>query len=174
MNDLELKVGDAVRIVWCRVNEELYCPWRLSRKSLEWNMSNDGGDPFGMVMWASSLKEVFCSGGSCCLGQMTGPREEVVVVEMVVGMVWREVLTNLVVLMEVVILVLPMVRGWTWEMVVGVTEGVLWWVVEEMLVWGMKGLSESSGKTSHTVSHSFSNSFPMRGVFGVDDVSVIK
>ena len=59
--------------------------------------------PFGMVMWASSLKEVFCSGGSCCLRQVTGPRKEVVVVKMVVGMVRREVLTNLVVLMEVVI-----------------------------------------------------------------------
>ena len=116
---------------------------------------------------------------------MTGPREEVVVVEIVLGMVWREVLTNLVVLIEVVILVLPLVRGWTWEMVVGMTEGVLWWVVEEMLVWGMEGLmrgivagslglSESSGKTSHTVSHSSSNSFPMREVFGVDGVSVVK
>ena len=70
---------------------------------------------------------------------MTGPREEVVVVEMVVGMVWREVLTNLVVLMEVVILVLPLVRGWTWEMVVGITQGVLWWVVEEMLAWEWRG-----------------------------------
>ena len=138
-----------------------------------------------MVMWVSSLKEVFCFGGSSCLGQMTGPREEVVVVEMVAWMVWREVLTNLVVLMEVVILVLPPVRGWTWEMVVGMTEGVLWWVVEEMLAWGMEGLMrgiaagslglcENSGETSHTVSHSSLNSFPMRGVFGVDGVSVVK
>ena len=92
-----------------------------------------------MVMWVRSLKEVFCSGGSCCLAQVTGPREDVVVVEMVAEMVWREVLTNLVVLMEVVILVLPLVRGWTWEMVVGMTERVLWWVVEEMLVWGVEG-----------------------------------
>ena len=46
-------------------------------------------------------------------------------VEMVVGMVQREVLTNLEVLMEVVILVLPMVRGWKWEMMVGVAGGVL-------------------------------------------------
>ena len=30
VNDLELEVGDAVRIVWCRVNEELHCRWRLS------------------------------------------------------------------------------------------------------------------------------------------------
>ena len=56
---------------------------------------------------------------------MTGLRKELVVVEMVVGMVGREVLMNLGVLMEVVILVLLMVRGWTWKMVVGVTEGVL-------------------------------------------------
>ena len=181
VNDLELEVGHAVRIVWCRVNEELYCRWRLSRKSLEGNISNDGGRTFGMVMWESSLKEVFCSGRSCCLGQVTGPREEVVVVEMVVGMVWREVLTNLVVSMEVVILVLPLVRGWMWEVVVGMTEGVLWWVVEEIFVWGMEGLIrgivagslglfESSGKNSHTVSYSSSNSFPMRGVFGFDGV----
>ena len=96
-----------------------------------------------------------------------------------------EVLTNLVVLIVVVMLVLPMVRGWTWETVVGLTEGVLWWVVGEMLVRGTKGLmrgivagslglSESSGKTSHTVSHSFSNSFPMGGVLGVDGVSLAK
>ena len=87
--------------------------------------------------------------------------------------------------MEVVILVLPLVKGWMWEIVVGMTEEVLWWVVEEMLVGGMDGLmrglvagslglSESSGKTFHTVSHSSSNSFPMRGVFGVDGVSVVK
>ena len=61
--------------------------------------------------------------------------------------------------MEVVMMVLPMVRGWTWETVVGVTEGMQWWVVEEMLVWEMEGLrrgfvagslglSESSWKTS--------------------------
>ena len=128
---------------------------------------------------------VMSVGGSCCLRQVTGPREEVVVVEIVLGMVWREVLTNLVVLIEVVILMLPLVRGWTWEMVVGMTEGVLWWVVEEMLVWGMEGLmrgilagslglSETSGKTSYTVSNSSSNSFPMRGVFGVDGVPVVK
>ena len=35
VSDLELEVGDAVKIVWCRVNVELYCPWRLSWKSLE-------------------------------------------------------------------------------------------------------------------------------------------
>ena len=96
-------------------------------------MSNDGERTFRMVTWVSSLKEVFCSGGSCCLGQVTGPREDVVVVEMVAGMVWKEVLNNLVVLMEVVILVLPLVRGWTWEMMVVMMEGVLWWVVEKSI-----------------------------------------
>ena len=30
VNDLELEVGDALRIVWCRVNKELRCPWHLS------------------------------------------------------------------------------------------------------------------------------------------------
>ena len=187
MNDLELEVGDAVRIVWCCVNEELYCPWRLSRKSLEGNTSNDGGRAFGVVMWANSLEEVFCSGGSCRLGKVTGPRK-VMVVEMVVGMVRGEVLNNLVVMMELVMLVLPMVRGWMRETEgrrVWVTQEVLWLVVKEMLVWGMEGLmrgivadhlglSESSGKTSHTVSHSFLNSFSMRAVVGVDGVSFLK
>ena len=125
VNNLELEVGDAVRIVWCCVNEELYCLWRLSEKSLEGSMSNLGGCPFNMGMWANSLKEVSCSGGSCCLWRVTGRRKEVEVVEMVIGMVQREVLTNLEVLMEVVILVLPMVRGWKWEMMVGVAGGVL-------------------------------------------------
>ena len=53
---------------------------------------------------------------------MPDPRKVVVVVDMVVGMVWREVFTNSGVLMEVVILVLLMGRGWMWEMVVRVTE----------------------------------------------------
>ena len=87
VSDLELEVGDPVKIVWCRVNVKLYCPWRLSWKSLEGNMSNDGGRAFAVVMWANSLEEVFCSSGSCCLGKVTGPRKEVVVVKMVVGMV---------------------------------------------------------------------------------------
>ena len=73
-------------------------------------MTNVGGCPFGMVMWGNSLTEVFFSDGGC-LGRVTGPRKEVVVVKMVVEMVRREVLTNLRVLMEVVILVLLMVRG---------------------------------------------------------------
>ena len=50
VNDVELDVGDAVRIVWCRVNEELYCSWSLSRKFLEGNVSNDGRRSFGVAM----------------------------------------------------------------------------------------------------------------------------
>ena len=72
-------------------------------------MSNVSGRPFSMVMRANSLMEVFIFDGGC-LGRVTGPRKEVlVVVEMVVGMVGTEVLTNLGALMEVVILVLLMV-----------------------------------------------------------------
>ena len=48
--------------------------------------------------------DVFFSDGGC-LGRVTDPRKLVVVVEMVVGMVWREVFTNSGLLMEVVILV---------------------------------------------------------------------
>ena len=53
-----------------------------------------------------------------------------------------------------------------------------------MLVWGVEGstggivtgslgLSESSGKVSHTALNSFSNSFQMRGVVGVGDESLM-
>ena len=41
------------------------------------------------------------------------------------------------------------------------------------IIAGSLGLSESSGKISHTVSHSFSNSFSIRGA-GVGDVSWMK
>ena len=41
------------------------------------------------------------------------------------GFSGKVVLANLRVLMEVVMLVQLMVRGWTWEIVVGVTEGIL-------------------------------------------------
>ena len=119
-------------------------------------MSNVARHPFGMVMEANYLMEVFFSDGGC-FGRVTGPSKEVVVIETVVGMVQREVLTNLWVLMEVGILVLLMIRAWMWRMVVGVAERVLQWVVKEMLVWGVEGLmrgivagslglSESSGK----------------------------
>ena len=41
------------------------------------------------------------------------------------------------------------------------------------IVAGSFGLSKSSGKTSHTAPNSFSNSFPMRGVVGVGDTSLV-
>ena len=56
-NDLELEVGEVVRIVWCYVNEVLYFLGRLSRKSLEGNLSNVGGRHFSMKMRVSSLME---------------------------------------------------------------------------------------------------------------------
>ena len=135
-------------------------------------MSNVSGRPFSMVIRANSLMEVFIFYGGC-LGRVTGPRKEVlVVVEMVVGMVGREVLTNLGALMEVVILVLLMVgrdvgdggggdggsAAMGGEVLVRGVEGLMTGIVARSL-----GLSESSGKTSHIVSHSISNSFSMRG-----------
>ena len=87
VNDLELEV-DVVGIVWSCVNKELCFLWHLSQMSLEGKMSNVGGHPFGMVMPASSLIEVFFLDGGC-LGRVTGPRKEVVVVEMVVEMVGK-------------------------------------------------------------------------------------
>ena len=47
------------------------------------------------------------------MGKVTDSKKEVVVVDRVVGMVERMVLANLGVLMEVVILVQLMVKGWT-------------------------------------------------------------
>ena len=44
----------------------------------------------------------------------------------------------------------------------------------KIIVAGTLGLSERSGKTSHTMSYFFSNSIPMRGVVGVDGVSLVK
>ena len=66
-------------------------------------MSNVGGLPFGMIMQADSLMEFFLFDGSC-FGKVTVSTKEGVVVEMVVGMVERAVLTNCGVLLEVVIL----------------------------------------------------------------------
>ena len=68
--------------------------------------------------------EFFLFDGSC-LREVTGSTKEVVMVEMVMGMVESTILADFGVLLEVVILVQVMVWGWTWEMVVGVTEGVL-------------------------------------------------
>ena len=44
----------------------------------------------------------------------------------------------------------------------------------KIIVAGTLGLSERSWKTSHTMSYFFSNSIPMRGVVGVDGVSLVK
>ena len=68
--------------------------------------------------------EFFLFDGSC-LGEVNGSTKEVVMVEMVMGMVESTILADFGVLLEVVILVQVTVWGWTWEMVVGVTEGVL-------------------------------------------------
>ena len=75
-------------------------------------MYNVGGHPYHHPYGdrENSLMEVFFFDGDC-LGRVSCPRKEMVVVKMVIGMFWREVLTNLGVLMEVVILVLLMVRG---------------------------------------------------------------
>ena len=98
VGDSKLEVVAVVRIVWSCVNGELYTLWRLSRKSLEGKMSNVGGRLFGVVMRADSLME-------CCLGEATGSIKEVVVVEMVVGVVESVVLADSGVLLEAVILV---------------------------------------------------------------------
>ena len=84
------------------MNGKLYFLWCFSRKSLQGEMSNVGGHPYGVVMRADSLMELFLFDGSC-LGKVTGSTKEVVVVEMVV------ILAELGVLLEVVILVQLMV-----------------------------------------------------------------
>ena len=58
--------------------------------SLEGEMSNVGGNPFGMVIRADSLMEFFFFDGGC-LGKVAGSKKEVVVVEMVVRAVERVV-----------------------------------------------------------------------------------
>ena len=82
----------------CKWGGGLYSLLHLSRKSLEEKMSNVGGCLIGVVMRADSLME-------CCLGEVTGSIEIVVMVKMVVGVVERVVLADLGVLLEVVILV---------------------------------------------------------------------
>ena len=100
MGGSKLEVVVVVRIVWSCVNggEGLYSLLHLSRKSLEEKMSNVGGCLIGVVMRADSLME-------CCLGEVTGSIEIVVMIKMVVGVVERVVLADLGVLLEVVILV---------------------------------------------------------------------
>ena len=108
VGDLKLEVEAIVKIVWSCVNGELYCLWRLKRKSLEGKFSNVGGRLFGVVMRADSLMEFFLFDGSC-LRKVAGLIKEVMVVEMVVGIVESVDLTDLGVLLEVVILVQLMV-----------------------------------------------------------------
>ena len=108
VGDLKLEVEAIVKIVWSCVNGELYCLWRLKRKSLEGKFSNVGGHLFGVVMRADSLMEFFLFDGSC-LREVAGLIKEVMVVEMVVGIVESVDLTDLGVLLEVVILVQLMV-----------------------------------------------------------------
>ena len=50
VDDLKLEVGVVVRLVWGCLNGRLYFLWRLSRMSLEEEISNFGGHPFGMVI----------------------------------------------------------------------------------------------------------------------------
>ena len=90
------------------MNGELYFLWCFSRKSLQGEMSNVGGHPYGVVMRADSLMEFFLFDGSC-LGKVTSSTKEVVLVEIVVGIVESVVLADLGVLLEVVILVQLMV-----------------------------------------------------------------
>ena len=71
-------------------------------------MSNVGGHLYGVVMRADSLMEFFLFDGSC-LGKVTGSTKEVVLVEIVLGIVESVVLADLGVLLEVVILVQLMV-----------------------------------------------------------------
>ena len=61
-------------------------------------MSNVGGRFFGVVMQADSLME-------CCLVEMTGSIQNVVVVDMLVRVVKSVILANSRVLLEVVVLV---------------------------------------------------------------------
>ena len=94
----KLEVVAVVRIVWSCVNGELCSLWHLSRKSLEGKMSNVGGHLFVVAMREEFLMD-------CCLGEVTDSIENVVVVEMLVGVVESVVLADLEVLLEVVILV---------------------------------------------------------------------
>ena len=70
--------------------------WHLSRKSLEEKMSHVGGGLFVVVMRADSLME-------CCLWEVTSSIENVVVVEMVVGVVKSVVAADSGMLLEVVL-----------------------------------------------------------------------
>ena len=60
---------------------------------LEGKMPNVGGRHFGMVVRLDFLMEFFFPDGGC-FGKVTGSRMEVVVVDMVVGMVERVIWGN--------------------------------------------------------------------------------
>ena len=77
----------------------------LSQKSLEEKMSNVGGRLFGVVMRADSLMD-------CCLWEVTGSIENVVVVEMVaVGVESMVMADSGVFLEEVMVRVLVLMGG---------------------------------------------------------------
>ena len=165
-------VGRVVRLIlWC-VNGRgnfLRC---FSLKSVEIKALSVGGFLFGMVIWADVLLGVMVVVGFVifsrrgCLGDMM---DVSVVMDFVVGVV---------VLVGVIVLVwwrCSIVWQWVWELVVWETEEGVCRVVQEMLVWLMvelmvdevdggivvgspMGFSESSGRTSHIVSHSCSMS----------------
>ena len=164
---VECVVGRVVRLVlWC-VNGRGYFLRCFSLKSVEMKGLSVGGFLFGMVIWADVLLGVMVVVGFFiffrrgCLGDMM---DVSVVMELVVGVV---------VLVSVMVLVwwrCSVVWQWVWETEEGVCR-----VVEEVLVWLMvelmvdelgggivagspMGFSESSGKTSHIVSHSCSMS----------------
>ena len=90
-----LGVIAAVMMVCRCVNGELYSFWSLSRKFLEEKMSNVSGRLFDVVMQTDSLM-------ACCLWEVTGSVENVVVVEMVVEVVESMVIAGSGVFLEVV------------------------------------------------------------------------
>ena len=90
-----LGVIAAVMMVCRCVNGELYSFWSLSRKFLEEKMSNVSGRLFDVVMQTDSLM-------ACCLWEVTGSVENVVVVEMVVEVVESMVMAGSGVFLEVV------------------------------------------------------------------------
>ena len=81
-------------------------------------MSNVGGRPFGMVMHTDSLMDFFFFDGGC-LGKVTGSKREVVMVEMILGMIEGMILANFGMLLEMAILVQLMARDgrgkWWWR-----------------------------------------------------------
>ena len=99
----KVEVVAVVRIVCSCVNGEVYSLWCLSQKFWRGRC---------VVMWADSLME-------CCLWEVTGSIEKVVVVKMVVGVVESIVMADSRVLFEVVMVQL-IVWQWMWVM-----EGVL-------------------------------------------------